>query len=107
MVQGLALGWLRLNFTAFANLPLWVAWLQFGRKNYGTARALAGLALILSVETMQLAIQPYLYDEGAATKGFLVAPHVGFVCWIGSMAVIWFSSTARLRQENETPSARP
>jgi hypothetical protein len=93
LVQGLALGWTRFNFTAFANLPLWAAWIQFWRQRYGAARTLSAIALIGSIETLQLAVQPYLYDEGGSTKGFLFAPHIGFFCWICSMAVIWFSST--------------
>ena len=96
LVQGLALGWMRLNFTAFANLPLWAAWIQYGRQKYSAARTLSGVALVISIETLQLAVQPYLYDEGGAVKGFLFAPHTGFFCWIGSMAVIWFGSTVRM-----------
>ena len=99
LVQGLTLGWMRLNFTAFANLPLWAAWIQYGRRKYGAARTLSAVALVLSIETLQLAVQPYLYDEGGATKGFLFAPHAGFLCWIGSMAVIWFSSTEMLSRD--------
>lgn len=102
LVQGLALGWMRLNFTAFANLKLWAAWIQYGRRKYGSARTLSGVAMVLSVETLQLAVQPYLYDESGTTKGFLVAPHIGFFCWIGSMAVIRFSSGAVLTDKSGT-----
>ncbi len=98
LVQGLTLGWMRLNFTAFANLPLWAAWIQYGRQKYGAARTLSAVALVLSIETLQLLVQPYLYDEGGATKGFLFAPHIGFFCWIGSMAVIWLSSTVMVNR---------
>lgn len=102
LVQGLILGWMRLNFTAFANLPLWAAWIQYGRQKYGAARTLSGVSLVFSIETLQLAIQPYVYDEGAAVKGFLFAPHIGFFCWIGSMAVIWFGSAVRLSRNKKT-----
>jgi hypothetical protein len=104
LVQGLTMGWMRLNFTAFANLPLWAAWIQFGRQKYGAARSLSAVALVLSIETLQLAFQPYLYDEGGSTKGFLVAPHIGFLCWVGSMAVIWFSSTQMLSRRRSSGS---
>ncbi len=98
LVQGLILGWMRLNFTAFANLPLWASWIQYRRQKYGSARTLSSVALVLSIETLQLAVQPYLYDEGGAVKGFLAAPHIGFFCWIGSMAVIRIGSTAMLNR---------
>jgi len=47
---------------------------------FRAARTLCGVALFLSIETLQLAIQPYLYDEGGVIRGFPFAPHVGFFC---------------------------
>lgn len=55
-----------------------------------------GVALVLSIETLQIAAQPYPYDEGGSTKGYLFAPHIGLFCSIGAMAVIWFSSIVML-----------
>ncbi len=46
----------------------------------------------MSLETLQLMVQPYLTDEGATKVGYLVAPHIGCVCWIGSMIVIALAS---------------
>ncbi len=88
LVSGLLFGWLRMNFTAFANLPLWASWFFFLRGRYKVSGVCALLALVLSMETLQLIVQPYLWDEGATTQGYLAAPHIGFFCWIGSMALI-------------------
>jgi hypothetical protein len=88
LVSGLAFGWMRMNFTAFANLPLWASWIFFARGRYGASRLCAWLALAISIETLQLIVQPYLWDEGATTEGYLSAPHIGFLCWIGSMVLM-------------------
>jgi hypothetical protein len=95
---GLLWGWVRLNFTAFANPLLWLSWIMAARKHFVAARGLSFAALLLSVETLQLVFQPMLWDEGATDKGFLVAPHIGFVLWTASMAVIWLSSHRALRK---------
>lgn len=92
LVSGLALGWFRLNFTAFANLPLWLSWILFARRRFETSRLFAFVALAISIETLQLLVQPYLWDEGGTTQGYLTAPHIGFICWIGSMLIIAFAS---------------
>ncbi len=92
LVSGLAFGWLRMNFTAFANLPLWASWIFFVRSRYTASRLCAWLALALSVETLQLIVQPFLWDEGATAQGYLAAPHIGFVCWIGSMSLMAVAS---------------
>jgi hypothetical protein len=92
LVSGLAFGWVRMNFTAFANLPLWASWIFFARSRYAAARLCALLALAMSVETLQLIVQPYLWDEGATTQGYLAAPHIGFLCWIGSMVLMALAS---------------
>ena len=92
LLSGLAFGWLRMNFTAFANLPLWASWIFFARGRYAASRLCAWLALAMSVETLQLIMQPYLWDEGATTQGYLAAPHLGFVCWIGSMLLMAVAS---------------
>ena len=104
LFTGLAFGWARFNFTAFANVPLWISWIQFGRGKYKAAASLSVAAMILSIETLQLAFQPYIYDEGASVKGFLAWPHIGFLCWIASMAVIYFQSK-RLAQTLDAPQA--
>jgi hypothetical protein len=54
--------------------------------------ALASVALVISVETLQLVVQPFIWDEGMTREGYLVAPHVGAICWIGSMLFIAFAS---------------
>jgi hypothetical protein len=95
---GLALGWIRFNFTAFANFPLWISWILFARRRYSGSRFFSLLALAMSIETLQLIVQPYLGNEGGTTEGYLAFPHVGFYCWIGSMLVIAFASH-RLRSE--------
>jgi hypothetical protein len=92
LVSGLGFGWLRMNFTAFANLPLWASWIFFLRGSYTASRLSACLALALSVETLQLMVQPYLWDEAATRQGYLAAPHIGFVCWIGSMMLMALAS---------------
>jgi hypothetical protein len=92
LVSGLGFGWLRMNFTAFANVPLWASWIFFLRGRYAASRLCAGLALALSVETLQLIVQPYLWDEGATRQGYLAAPHIGFICWIGSMLLMALAS---------------
>ena len=92
LVSGLVFGWLRMNFTGFANLPLWASWLLFARGHFGGARLLALMALGMSMETLQLLVQPYVWDEAMTTEGYLSAPHVGFACWIGSMLLIAFAS---------------
>jgi hypothetical protein len=89
---GLLWGWMRLNFTAFANPLLWLSWIMAARQNFAAARALSLAALMLSVETLQLLVQPMLWDEGATRKGYLAAPHIGFVLWIASMLIIFWSS---------------
>jgi hypothetical protein len=89
---GLLWGWIRFNFTAFANPLLWLSWIMAAAKNFAAARALSLAALVLSLETMQLLVQPMLWDEGATRKGFLAAPHIGFGLWIASMASIFWSS---------------
>jgi hypothetical protein len=103
-VQGLALGWIRFNFTAFANPLLWLSWILYFFEKYQGARICATLALVISAETLQLTVQPYLYDEGGSTEGFLVAPHIGFFCWIASMAVIWVESNRWVKIEETTNS---
>ena len=99
LIQGLALGWMRLNFTAFANLPLWLSWIQYRRERYEAARVRSSLALIISIETLQLTVQPYLYNEGGTTQGLLTAPHIGFFCWIASIAAIFFGSNMLLKRQ--------
>jgi hypothetical protein len=54
-----------------------MSWIQFGRGKYKSARILSAAAMLLSIETLQLAFHPYIYDEGASVKGFLTAPHIG------------------------------
>jgi hypothetical protein len=108
LVSGLAFGWLRMNFTAFANLPLWASWIFFLRGRYATSRLCAWLALALSVETLQLIVQPYLWDEGATRQGYLAAPHIGFLCWTGSMLLMVLAShrvLARQRQHITDPTS--
>lgn len=78
LMSGLLFGWIRLNFTAFPNLPLWLSWFLFGRGRFGAARAGAVVALVISIETLQLLVQPYLFDEAGVKEGYLVAPHIGF-----------------------------
>ena len=89
---GLLLGWIRVNFTAFANLPLCASWILFGLGRYRVARLSSLVALGLSLETLQLIWQPYLMDEGSTRVGHLVAPHIGCVCWVGSMIIIALAS---------------
>jgi hypothetical protein len=101
LVSGLAFGWLRMNFTAFANPPLWASWIFFVRGRYTASRFCAWLALALSVETLQLIVQPFLWDEGATTQGYLAAPHIGFVCWIGSMLFMAVASQQLLSAERQ------
>jgi hypothetical protein len=96
LAVGLTWGWLRLNFTAFANLPLWLSWILYARGHFTAARVTSTIALILSLETLQLFVQPYWFDEAASREGYLAAPHIGFFCWVGSMFVILFASNRAL-----------
>jgi hypothetical protein len=89
---GLLWGWMRMNFTAFANPLLWLSWIMAARRHFSAARGLSLAALIVSVETLQLLVQPMLWDEGGTSKGFLAAPHIGFVLWISSMVIVCWSS---------------
>jgi hypothetical protein len=106
LVSGLAFGWLRMNFTAFANLPLWASWIFLFRGRYAASRLCAWLALALSVETLQMIVQPYLWDEGATRQGYLAGPHIGFICWIGSMLLMALASHRLLatQRQNVTDS---
>jgi hypothetical protein len=107
LVSGLGFGWLRMNFTAFANLPLWASWIFFLRGRYAASRLCAWLALALSVETLQLIVQPYLWDEGATRQGYLAAPHIGFICWVGSMLLMALASHRALAtQWQPVPAGR-
>jgi hypothetical protein len=106
LLTGLAFGWVRMNFTAFANLSLWASWIFFGRGRYGASRLCAWLALAISVETLQLIVQPYLWDEGATTEGYLSAPHIGFLCWIGSMVFMVVASHRLLSAPEQSFPAR-
>jgi hypothetical protein len=104
LVSGLALGWVRLNFTAFANLPLWTSWIFLARRRFQQARVLALVALFMSLETLQLVVQPYLWDESGTTEGYLAAPHIGVICWIGSMLVVAFTSSHLVRNNAQVSS---
>jgi hypothetical protein len=99
---GLLLGWLRINFTAFANFPLWLSWIFFALGRFEASRNSSLVALVMSLETLQLVVQPYLMDEGSTRVGYLVAPHIGCVCWIGSMIVIALASQRLIRLKRET-----
>ena len=44
------------------------------------SRNSALVALAMSLETLQLVVQPYLMDEGSTRVGYLAAPHIGCVC---------------------------
>jgi hypothetical protein len=102
LLTGLAFGWLRMNFTAFANLLLWASWTFYLRDHYRASRLCAWLALILSVETLQLIAQPYLWDEGATREGYLAAPNIGFLCWIASMVLMAAASQRQLSTRRES-----
>ena len=97
LFAGLVFGWMRLNFTAFANPLLWMGWIFLARRNWNSARVCSLGALIWSIETLQLLFQPMLWDEAAVNKGFLAAPHIGFVLWIASMVVIYLASLRGLK----------
>ena len=97
LFTGLVMGWMRLNFTAFSNLLLWISWIALARRSFDTARLFSLGALIWSVETLQLVFQPMLWNEGAVDKGYLVAPHIGCVLWIASMLVIYLTSGRLLK----------
>jgi hypothetical protein len=98
----LLLGWVRFNFTAFANSPLWLSWIFFAIGRFEWSRNSSLVALAMSLETLQLVVQPYLMDEGATRVGYLSAPHIGCVCWIGSMIVIAVASQTLLMSKRET-----
>jgi hypothetical protein len=93
------------NFTAFANLPLWLSWILCARGHFTAARVTSAIALFLSLETVQLFVQPYRFDEAASREGYLAAPHIGFFCWAGSMFVILFASNRALRRRSSDPFA--
>jgi len=99
---GLLLGWIRINFTAFANLPLWLSWILFATGRYEGSRKSSFVALAMSLETLQLVVQPYLMDEGATRVAYLVAPHIGCVCWIASMIVIAVASQRLIKWKRES-----
>ncbi len=90
-------GWLFSNFTAYANLPLFLSWIFFARRSYKAARFSAALALLLSLETLQLIFYPCPLDEGGVVKGYLAAPHFGCFLWLASMAAMSFASQRQLR----------
>jgi hypothetical protein len=81
LISGLAFGWLRMKFAAFANLPLWASWILFARRRFRASRLWASVTLVMSVETLQLVVQPFIWDEGMTREGYLVAPHIGAIYW--------------------------
>jgi hypothetical protein len=99
---GLLFGWTKFNFTAFANFPLWLSWILFALGRHDWSRKLSLAALVMSAETLQLVVQPYVVDEGGVKEGYLVAPHIGFICWIGSMIVIAWASQRLVRPNRIT-----
>jgi hypothetical protein len=103
LAQGLVFGWIRANFTAFANPLLWLSWIMLARNRFSAARGLSLAALIVSIETLQLLFQPMLWDEAATQKGYLAAPHIGFVFWIASMWLVYWTS----RQAENMGAALP
>ena len=60
LVQGIVFGWLQLNFSAFANVPLWLSWIFFGRRSWRAARTAALVALIMSLETFSIAAAAFV-----------------------------------------------
>jgi hypothetical protein len=105
LITGLLAGWLRSNFAAYANLGLFLSWFYFARRRFKAARLSATVALLLSFETLQLIVQPYLFDEGGVVQGYLTAPHLGYFCWLGSMLAIWFGSHRALRLKSNSELA--
>jgi hypothetical protein len=97
LVTGLLFGWTARNFAAFANFPLWLSWIFFLQGKFKEVRAISAVALVMSLQTLQLLWQPYWFDE-AGTQGYLAGPHVGLFCWVGSMFVILFSSNLAVRR---------
>jgi hypothetical protein len=85
---GLLFGWVRMNFTALANPLLWVSWILLARGRFRAAHRLSLAALLVSAETLQLLAQPMIWDEAGVAKGYLAAPHIGFILWIASMGVV-------------------
>jgi hypothetical protein len=104
LVAGLAFGWLVSNFTAYANLLLFLSWIFYVRRSYKAARLAAGIAFLLSLETMQLFVYPCPLDEGGVVKAYLTAPHIGCFLWLASMVAIWFGSHQALAVEAKHPS---
>jgi len=49
---------------------LWLSWIFFWRNRFLAARTCSIVALVISVETLQLLVQPMLFDEGASPKDF-------------------------------------
>lgn len=92
LVTGLLWRWIRMNFTALANIFLWLSWIALGRSAFRMARGLSVVALLVSVETLQLYFQPFLWDEGGTNQGYLAAPHIGFFLWIASIVVVYWAS---------------
>jgi hypothetical protein len=80
-------GLLRMNFAGLANPLLWLSWLLLGRKKYDAAVAVSIVALLLSMQTFQLIVDPFLFDEGGVKLGYLSSVRLGFLSWIASM--VW------------------
>lgn len=99
LLTGLFFGWFQGNFTAYANLFLWLSWFQYARRRFKAARLTSAIALLVSAETLQLVFKPMVFDEGGVVRGYLTAPHVGFFCWFASIVIILYSSQRVLRAQ--------
>ena len=76
------------NFAGFANPLLWLSWLFLGFRRYRAAAIASGLALVFAMQTFQMMVQPYLFDEAGVRQGYLQAPQVGFFAWTASMVLV-------------------
>jgi hypothetical protein len=100
LFMGLFLGWARMNFAAFANLPLLLSWIFLARGRRKAARNTSLLALLLSLQTLELLVMPFLWDEAGTREGYLMAPHIGCLCWLASMVIILVAAQRVLNATN-------
>jgi hypothetical protein len=81
-----------------------MSWFLFGMRQNRGATICSAAALLIAMLTFQLAVRPYYFDEAGARRGYLEYPEAGFGCWLGSMALILFSSIrAQLRLSAPSP----
>lgn len=87
LLNGLLFGPYFKNFAAYANPLFWLGLGCFAGGGLKAARVLLLLALLVSLQTLQVYLVPLPMDEGIVVRGLLLYPHAGFFLWILGMDV--------------------